>query len=133
MASGILYHLKDPVDFLHRVSFSTRRMFIWTHYFEPDLCMWHRSLSGLLQKGKWDYNNPIIKKVDNDNYRYVKQLYGDALGWSGFCGGTDVYSRWLFKEDLLKLLRHLGFSQVEIAFDAVDHPNGPSFCLLCEK
>jgi hypothetical protein len=133
MASGVLYHLKDPIAFLKRASISAQRMFIWTHYFEPDLSKWNPSLSGLLEKGKWDYKNPIIKKIGSDNYRYVNQLYGDALGWSGFCGGTDVYSRWIFKEDLLKLLRQLGFSKIEIAFDALDHPNGPSFCIYCEK
>ena len=90
-------------------------------------------MSGLLGEGKWDYKDPVMKNIGDENYRYVKQSYRDALGWSGFCGGTDVYSRWIFKEDLLKLLRQLGYRQVEIAFDVVDHPNGPSFCLFCEK
>jgi hypothetical protein len=80
MTSGILYHIKDPVDFLQRSASSVQRMFIWTHYFEPDLSRWHPSLRDLLQEGKWDYKNPIIKKVDNNNYRCVKQLNGDALG-----------------------------------------------------
>ena len=133
MASGVLYHLKDPVDFLCRMSPTTQRLFIWTHYFEPDLSLWNAGLEALLQAGKWDHKNPILKGVGSHQYRLVKQSYGDALGWSGFCGGTDVYSHWLYKQDLLDLLARNGFNKVAVAFDAVDHPNGPSFCLYCEK
>ena len=83
--------------------------------------------------GKWDYENPITKVIKGKTVRMVKQSYGEALGWSGFCGGTDVYSHWIFKEDLLSLLRDIGFKKLEISFDAIDHPNGPSFCVYCEK
>jgi len=56
------------------------------------------------------------------------------MRWDGqaFAGDTDLYSRWIFKEVLFKLLRELCFSKIEIAFDTVDHPSGPSFCLYCE-
>lgn len=133
MASGVLYHLKDPVDFLCRISPTTQRLFIWTHYFEPDLSLWSAGLEALLQDGKWDHKNPILKRVGAQQYRLVKQSYADALGWTGFCGGTDIYSHWIYKQDLLDLLTHNGFNKVDVAFDAVDHPNGPSFCLYCEK
>ena len=30
-------------------------------------------------------------------------------------------------------LRHYGFSRIEVAFDQVDHPNGPALALLAER
>lgn len=132
MASGILYHLNDPVAFLRNVSACAPRLFVWTHYFEPDLSKWHASLHGPLNDGKWDYVHPIVKVVDGSEYRYVEQRYGDALGWTGFCGGTDVTSRWMMKDDLFRLLKQLGFGKIEVGFDTVDHPNGPAMCLYCE-
>ena len=133
VASGVLYHLKDPVEFLLRISESTDRLFIWTHYFDPDFSKWNNGLMKPIDLGKWDYENPITKVIKGKTVRMVKQSYGEALGWSGFCGGTDVYSHWIFKEDLLSLLRDIGFKKLEISFDAIDHPNGPSFCVYCEK
>jgi hypothetical protein len=133
MASGILYHLKQPVDFIYKISPATKRLFIWTHYFEPDLSLWNTSLQPLLREGKWDYKNIISKNIGRHQYRLVKQSYGAAIGWSGFCGGTDTFSHWIYKQDLLNLLEWNGFGKIEVAFDTVDHPNGPSFCLYCEK
>lgn len=133
VASGVLYHLKDPVSFLGTISSASNRLFIWTHYFESDLSKWNPSLKPILNSGKWAYKTPIVKKYDDLEIRMVKQLYGEDLGWSGFCGGSDVYSHWIFKEDLLKLLSHFGFSKIVTAFDDVKHPNGPAFCVYLEK
>jgi len=133
MASGILYHLKQPVDFIYKISPATKRLFIWTHCFEPDLSLWNTSLQTLLREGKWDYKNITTKNIGGHQYRLVKQSYGVAIDWNGFCGGTDTFSHWIYKQDLLNLLKWNGFGKIEVAFDAVDHPNGPSFCLYCEK
>ena len=133
LASGVLYHMTDPVGFLKNLSNSTERIFFWTHYFDPDLDKWNPGLRGRLDEGKWDYKNPDIVDFEGESVRLVRQYYGEALGWSGFCGGTDVYSKWIFKDDLISLLRKLGFKNLKISFDHVAHQNGPSFCVLAEK
>jgi len=66
---------------------------------------------------------------DLDTEIYL-ELNADALGWPRSCRGTDVYSRWIYRDRLLKLLRQLSFRQVEIAFDDEEHPSGPSFCFV---
>lgn len=133
LASGVLYHMKDPVGLLNAISKTSDNLFIWTHYFEPDLSKWNSSLSPLLQAKKWKYEEPTIERFDGVDIRMVKQHYGEALGWSGFCGGSDVFSNWIYREDLIALLGKLGFSKIEVAFDDVEHQNGPAFCLLCQK
>ena len=133
LASGVLYHMKDPIALLASISEASDRLFIWTHYFEPDLSKWLPSLAPQLKEGKWNYKEPHIQSFKGMDVRLVKQHYGEALGWSGFCGGSNIFSNWMYREDLLKLLGLLGYSKIEISFDHIHHPNGPAFCVLCEK
>ena len=133
LASGVLYHMKDPVQLLQSLSRAADTLFIWTHYFEPDLSLWHPALQAPLADGKWDHRTPTVVQAEGMDIRLVRQRYGEALGWSGFCGGSDVYSNWIYREDLLGLMKQLGFGRVEIAFDDLAHPNGPAFCLLCRR
>lgn len=133
LASGVLYHMKDPVGLLQSLSRAADTLFLWTHYFEPDLSLWHPALQASLEGGKWDHRDPQGVRAEGMDIRLVRQRYGEALGWSGFCGGSDVYSNWIFREDLLGLMARLGFGSVEIAFDDHHHPNGPAFCLLCRR
>ncbi|STO57339.1 class I SAM-dependent methyltransferase [Grimontia hollisae] len=132
-ASGILYHMTDPVGFLEKFSKCSKSLFLWTHYFENDLSKWNPALVSQLENGKWNYKNPDIVKYKGINVKIVKQQYGDALGWAGFCGGLEDYSYWIEKNDLLNLFSKLGYSKIDIAFDDVMHQNGPSFCVLASK
>ncbi|MEM8792991.1 MAG: methyltransferase domain-containing protein [Pseudomonadota bacterium] len=133
VASGVLYHLKDPGEFLKWVSQAADRLFVWTHYFEPDTDRWHPNLQKAIRKGKWETKNVITTHVDGVTVRLVRQRYGDSLGWSGFCGGTDTFSHWMFREDLLSLVERLGYRDIQVNFDQVDHQNGPAFAFFAEK
>ncbi len=132
-ASGVLYHMTEPVRFLEKFSRCSDRMFLWTHYFESDLSKWNPALESQIRSGKWNYKRPDIVRFEGLDVRVVRQQYGDALGWSGFCGGPEDYSHWIEKSDLLELLSKLGFSRIEIAFDDVEHQNGPAFCVLAQR
>ncbi len=133
LASGVLYHMKDPVALLRAIARAADTLFLWTHCFEPDLSLWHPGLEAPLAQGKWDHATPQVVEAEGMGVRLVRQRYGEALGWSGFCGGSDLYSNWIHREDLLALMPRLGFDRVEIAFDDRQHPNGPAFCLLCRR
>jgi hypothetical protein len=133
MASGVLYHMREPVAFLEKFGNLTDKLFIWTHYFEPNLSRWNENLRHQIDSGKWDIGNPIVVSVGHLKIRTIRQHYKESLGWSGFCGGTDTYSSWIYREDLLSLLDFLGFKKIEISFDEVGHQNGPSFCVLAQK
>ena len=133
VASGVLYHMTDPVGLLSRLSETADKLFLWTHYFDEDLSKWAPDIRSLLKKGKWDTKNVIRQNVSGLDVRMVRQSYGDALGWDGFCGGSDVTSLWIYKDDLVALLGKLGYTDVRINFDMPDHPNGPSFAVLAQK
>ena len=133
VACGVLYHMADPVALLEKIAKNTDNIFIWTHYFNEDFKKWSPEARRELNEGRWD-----IANIQNTNFkgiqvRTVRQNYGKALGWRGFCGGTESYSYWIYRQDLLSLLNKLGFSSIQINFDKVDHPNGPCFALIASK
>lgn len=132
LASGVLYHMEDPVSLLVKLSAVSKKLFLWTHYFEENLQLWNPRLNDQLSKGKWNYKTPEIVNYDGMKIRVIKQKYGESKGWSGFCGGPEEYSHWLLKDELLMLLRKLGFNTISTSFDDVTHQNGPSFCVLAE-
>lgn len=133
VASGVLYHMREPINLLRALSKITDTIFLWTHYFEPDLSLWNTNIVDQLNSGKWDIDNPLITNVDGLQVKTIRQSYRESLNWSGFCGGPDTFSNWIYREDLLSVLKLFGFNKLEIAFDDVGHQNGPAFCVLAQK
>ena len=133
LASGVLYHMSNPVKLIEDLSSSTKNLFLWTHYFDPDINKWNPALKDQINLGKWDLNTPIEFSSNSLTVRAIRQSYNESLGWSGFCGGTETYSYWLFRDDLIELLKHVGFTKIDISFDQIDHQNGPSFCIFAQK
>jgi hypothetical protein len=133
VACGILYHMADPVSLLRDLAKKTENIFIWTHYFEENLDKWSPVVRRQLRQGKWDLKNIKYQNIEGLEVRTVRQNYGKALGWGGFCGGTEKFSYWVYKDDLLNLLKSLGFINIRINFDKVDHQNGPCFAIIASK
>ena len=133
VASGVLYHMTDPIQFLKQISNYSKSLYLWTHYFEPDLKLWNPALKNFLEQGKWNYTKPKVEVHNGLSVRIIKQHYGNALGWDGFCGGPEEYSYWIMREDLLNFLKKLGFNKIDIGFDHPMSPNGPSFSVFAEK
>lgn len=133
VASGVLYHMSNPLELLVKLSSCTDKLFLWTHYFEEDLSLWNPLLNDALLDGKWGGGEIIIQTHGQSSYKLAKHFYWDQRNNSKFCGGTGEFSLWIFRNDLMRFLRDIGFQSIEIAFDFVDDPNGPSFCLFCSK
>lgn len=132
LASGVLYHMNEPVRLVERMAAVTDRIMLWTHYWEPDLSLWAPGVAAQVGT-KWRPEATASTEVAGVTVRTVPQLYGEALGWSGFCGGPDTQSLWIHRQDLLDLLAALGFGSVEVAFDDPGHINGPAFCVLAVR
>lgn len=125
-ASGILYHMKDPMGFLALLPKLAPKMLLWTHYFDERIV---RGTPSLAHKF-----GPLERSTrDGFPYEFVEQSYKEALKWSGFCGGSAETSLWLSRQSILGFLRHLGYGRIEIAFETPDHPNGPAFAVYAER
>ena len=132
VASGVLYHMSDPVGLLTRIAAATDRLYLWTHYYEPDVLAWHPETATRIGT-KWVVDETIVERVGDRDVHMVPMLYQEALGWAGFCGGPERFARWIHKNDLIDLLRALGFDNVSIAFDEPGHVNGPSFAVFASR
>ena len=132
IASGVLYHMTEPITLIQRIATVSDRVFFWTHYFDPEINHWCEGIRNMVGC-KWRPDLIQTVNIEGVDVRIVPQIYGEALGWPGFCGGPDIYSNWIYRDDIPKLLNALGFVHIEIAFDMPDHQNGPAFCILAQK
>ncbi len=125
-ASGVLYHMEEPVRLLELISKATNRLLIWTHYYDQ---------GGISSREDLRHKFSPVNSFEYDgvSYEYSTQSYQDSLDWSGFCGGSKPVSKWLTRDSIIKALRQFGFADIQINFDHPDHPNGPAFALCATK
>jgi hypothetical protein len=126
VASGVLYHLSDPVWFLERVAERTDTLFLWTHFFDDN------------DMPKGDPRRRPITRTRVETWRghrleLAERNYREAAKQMTFCGGVHSDHAWLYRDSLMCVLRELGFASVEIAFDDPKHVNGPSACFLARR
>lgn len=122
VASGVLYHLTDPVEMIALAAGASDRLYLWTHYYDRD------SVSPTLR-----FNAPERCDVRGFSHTLHRQHYQTRLGNRAFFGGAHASSCWLSRSDLLGALAFFGFDDVRIQFDRRDTRPGPSISLLAER
>jgi hypothetical protein len=122
LASGVLYHMRDPSELIYLISKASKKIFLWTHFYDEQVI---GSKPNLARK----FAGSIRSRHQGFDHVLHKYIYGDGRNWAGFCGGINPYSHWMSRQDILACLRFFGFEDLRIAFDEPDHPNGPSFCV----
>jgi hypothetical protein len=126
LASGILYHSPNPGKFIESISQISDRVFIWTHFYDESAV---KSNPEVHRKFK------TTSKAESKGHTFDlhKYEYGDALTWQGFCGGSENFTTWITKTDMLELLNLCGFKHQHILYEDYTHPHGPNICLYAEK
>lgn len=122
VASGVLYHLTNPVDAIALAAQATDRLYLWTHYFDRD------HLSPTLR-----FDEPHTETVRDFRHTLHRQHYQSRLGNRGFFGGAHDTSCWLERSDLLNALAFFGFDDVRVQFDHQVAEPGPSIALLARR
>ncbi len=125
IASGILYHMVEPIRLIELISSSASSLIMWTHVYDDD-ALNHKDLAGRLSPAR----ETVYKEFRHHVYRHS---YGLEARLSGFFGGTEPYSNWLSRADLLRALDHFGWTKVEVAFEELSHSNGPSLALVAVR
>jgi hypothetical protein len=118
LASGVLYHMRDPVEMLQLAAQASDRLYLWTHYYDQPLIQANTAV------------NAHFPSDEGPPYRYE---YGAIRKTPTFCGGGEGYSYWLDRATIIELLGEVGFGRLEIGFDHRDHPNGPAFAILARR
>lgn len=127
IASGVLYHMSDPVRLLELMAERSDAIFIWTHYYDakamsPDD---HRRLA-------------FVGGTETQMFRSVpvhlhNRSYHGAWQSKSFCGGMNDLHRWIEKDDIIAVIRALGFDDVRISGDEPNHQNGPCFSIFARR
>ncbi len=126
IASGVLYHMRDPAQLIALLAKTCDQLLVWTHYYDPAIISTIPHLQQRFSEGE-------PSEFDGFSHHLYRQEYQTALGWSGFCGGSAHYSRWMSREDILACCEHFGLQNIQIGFDHPDHPNGPCFAFVATK
>jgi hypothetical protein len=120
LASGVLYHMRDPSELIDLISRASKKLLLWTHFYDDALI---KSKPNLARR----FSGSIPSRYKGFDYVLHKYSYGRKR--RNFCGGINPFSHWMTRADILACLRFFGFQDLRIAFDEPDHPNGPSFCV----
>ncbi len=127
LASGVLYHMQDPIDLLESMARVTDKIVIWTHYFDAAAVAAKEGVSRTF------VDAPTPVKWRDHTLTLHPRHYLEALGWGGFCGGPEASARWMERDGLMTVLGDLGFARITVLGEAVDHVNGPSILLCAER
>jgi hypothetical protein len=128
LASGVLYHMANPIELLALIAKVSSRAMLWTHYYDHEVIRRRMPLYKRVRfkQGRKDIYNGF-------SYTRQERRYGLGLRNRQFIGGTAAYSCWLPLEDIIAGLKFFGFREVVIGFHDAEHVNGPAVCLACSK
>jgi len=118
-ASGVIYHMPEPLRTLFRISRQTDRCFIWTHYYDP-------------------LHYPGAERTKrNASHAGFDAVYWDLeypdMGYEKFWGGNKPVAAWMTKDGILSALKAYGYRHVDIVQDEIHHPNGASMSLVARR
>jgi hypothetical protein len=126
VASGVLYHMKDPVQLLKLIAGRTDKMFLWTHYYDADII---NSKPYLKSK----YVSQEMVEVGGKSIPLHRHEYQTMLAEKSFCGGNEAHSKWMTRDGLLHTLQTFGFTKLEFHGETPDHPHGPALSIAATK
>jgi hypothetical protein len=126
IASGVLYHMVNPVELLELVSRVTGRLFIWTHYYDEAIVSANAGV-GHRMRQHWRAQHAGF---DHGLHRY--DYCKDPLN-ERFTGGLRSYSCWMEREEILACLRYFGLTDIRVNYEQRDHSHGPCFAFLAMK
>jgi|TARA_B110000495_G_scaffold197627_1_gene208201 hypothetical protein len=121
VASGVFYHMKNPVELIELLSRRVKSLFVWTHYYDAELVEAKEHVRCKFS-GSWTASH---KGFEHCLHAYG---YGAALSWKGFCGGGSESCNWMEKPEMLRAFEYFGFEIVEEKLEA-DHVHGPAVWL----
>jgi hypothetical protein len=127
VASGVLYHMTNPLELISFMAQATDRACLWTHYYDEHVLAQRPHLAK-------QFADHQPARFDGFAHTLHRRIYEqEAVRWQGFCGGTQPTSCWLSRQDILAAFEHFGLRRIEVGFDDPNHANGPSLALVAVR
>jgi len=115
LASGVLYHMTEPMKVLHLMSQVTDEILVWTHYYDKNRAITDPGRS-------FDPNTAIIVE---GGITHTPHCFQYTTRKKDFIGGQETGACLLDRKDMLEALQHWGF-EIEVfeEFTVENHPGG---------
>ncbi|MGD9478992.1 class I SAM-dependent methyltransferase [Shinella sp. G-2] len=126
VASGVLYHMRDPLRFLQAVASRTDTLYLWTS------CIDEAAKVETAETEIYRREREDVMFRDHPVTLYRRGYLG-AEHTAKFCGGIFDDPRWMDRSSLLDTLRLLGFTSIEIAHEAKPLPLEPCLSIFARK
>lgn len=127
VACGVLYHMLEPARLIELIAARTDAFFLWTHYMSETAMPPDDPRRGAFE------GEAQIVECHGVRLRQHRRSYLGAWKDTSFCGGLRDLHHWLDRDDILALIRALGFDDIRIAHDQPDHQNGPAFSVFARR
>jgi hypothetical protein len=125
-ASGVLYHMTQPIELLHKIKKVSDRIFIWSHYYD------YEYINNSANMTYFDASKDLIHQVSGRSIRLHHRNYQNPDDGAPplFSGGGEQYSYWMEKDDILFILTNLGYTRIDLGGDEPRYAPGPAFWLV---
>jgi hypothetical protein len=130
-ASGVLYHMRNPVEMIALAAKPSDHVFLWTHYYDPAVVPKNLRIAHRFGSGEAAEYQGFRHTLYRQEYTQAPSAY--LRNWRGFCGGPEEISHWMTREDIIGCLKHFGMPDITIGDENKDHPNGPCFSLIASR
>lgn len=128
VASGVLYHMTEPLDLLQSLAAHTDRLFLWTHHYDHE-----RIAANTLINFRFDAARERAKVIEGITCREYCFIYRDSTATTAHLGGPDNHAYWLRLEDIIAVLSALGFDRISTGLPDYEHQWGPHICIMAER
>lgn len=127
IASGVLYHLRDPLYFLEMAAKRSTALYLWTHFVHDEMMPLGDRRRGMIAK------YPTLVDFHGRPVRLYKRSYWSAQTKDSFSGGMADAHSWMHRDDILDALRAVGYSDIRTSQEQPDHQNGPCFSIFARR
>jgi hypothetical protein len=127
IASGVLYHMQNPVELLSLISTRADKLMLWTHYYDEAMI----NANPNLRHGHFGKRKSM--EFADFSHNLYQLNYLESLKSRKFAGSAARFSHWMNRTDILAALKYFGYGSLEIAFENREHPHGPCFTVAATK
>lgn len=112
-ASGVLYHLYDPVEFLIRCGEVAPHLFLWTFYYDAQ-----KVRDNPHERERFAADTNDQRSIGRSTFSYHRRFYEPQLAADPkYQGGLGDYANWLDWDDVQRAVALAGYEIVKIIND----------------
>lgn len=128
-ASGVLYHMTEPVQVIRHMCRLADQVFLWSHYFDQEIVQGIPKLHRSFASGRTQVESIGDVKIRSHERRYNS-------GWltyfqPGFCGGPDTITYWMTLDGIRQCFDAAGFEVTDQKTAVSAH--GPHVTLMARR